>query len=134
MKPEKRLTKFVKYFDERKLFKKLKRISGSLSTKLLYYIFILFQLVSDKSVPYKTRIIFIAALGYLILPTDLVSDILPGLGFTDDAAFIAYAISNASVYITPEIKDKAMNMLIKLVGKDHVEKLNLKDVFSTSGD
>lgn len=131
MKPEKKLSKYIKHFDERKLFKKLKSLSGRLSTQLLYYIFILFYLISDKNVPYKTRIIFIAALGYLILPTDLISDILPGLGFTDDAAFIAYAISNASNYITPEVKEKALNMLIKLVGKESAERINFKDYFST---
>lgn len=130
MKPEKKLSKYIKHFDERKLFKKLKSLSGRLSTQLLYYIFILFYLISNKSVPYKTRIIFIAALGYLILPTDLVSDIIPGLGFTDDAAFIAYAISNASNYITPEVKEKALNMLIKLVGKESAERINFKDYFS----
>lgn len=131
MKPEKKLLRYSKYFNERKLFKKLKSISGRLSIQLLYYVFILFYLLSDKSVPYKTRIIFIAALGYLILPTDLISDIIPGLGFTDDAAFIAYAISNATTYITPEVKEKATDMLIKLVGRENAEKVNFKDLFSS---
>jgi uncharacterized membrane protein YkvA (DUF1232 family) len=132
MRPEKKLIKYSKYFNERRLFKKLKSISGRLSIQLLYYILILFYLVSDKSVPYKTRIIFIAALGYLILPTDIVSDFIPGLGFTDDAAFIAYAISNASNYITPEIKEKAINLMVKFVGSENVEKINFKDIFSTN--
>lgn len=130
MKPEKKLIKYSKYFNEQKLLKRLKSISGRLSIQLLYYIFILFYLVSDKSVPYKTRIIFIAALGYLILPTDFIADIIPGLGFSDDAAFIAYAISNATNYITPEIKNKAINRLAKLVGHENAEKVNLKDIFS----
>lgn len=130
MKPERKLIKYSKYFNEQKLFRKLKSISSRLSIQLLYYIFILFYLVSDKSVPYKTRIIFIAALGYLILPTDFIADIIPGLGFSDDAAFIAYAISNATNYITPEIKDKATNRLVKLVGHENAEKVNLKDIFS----
>jgi uncharacterized membrane protein YkvA (DUF1232 family) len=132
MRPEKKLIKYSKYFNERRLFKKLKSISGRLSIQLLYYILILFYLVSDKSVPYKTRIIFIAALGYLILPTDIVSDFIPGLGFTDDAAFIAYAISSASNYITPEIKEKAINLMVKFVGSENVEKINFKDIFSTN--
>jgi len=52
-----------------------------------------------------------AALGYLILPTDLIADLLPAIGFTDDIAFLSYAISNAREYITPEVKGKAKEKL-----------------------
>lgn len=129
MKQVAKLTGYTKYFSEQKLFKKLKRISGSISVNLLYYIIILFYLTTDKSVPYKTRLVFIAALGYLILPTDVISDFIPGLGFTDDAAFIVYAISSASNYITPQIKDKAFNMLARIIGSERLKKVNLKNIF-----
>jgi len=46
-------------------------------------------------------------LGYFILPTDLVADFLPLIGFADDIALISYVIANAIEYITPEIKQKA---------------------------
>ena len=131
MKPEKKLLRYVKYFDEGKLFKKLKRISGIVSINLLYYILILFYLTSDSNIPIKIRIIFIAALGYLILPTDLVSDFIPGLGFTDDIAFITYAISSATNYITPEIQDKALNKLSNIVGPEGIEKVNFKKFFNS---
>lgn len=123
MKPEKRLSKYTKYFNEKKLFKKLKSISGTLSSNMLYYILVLYYLVSEKSVPLKTRIIFIAALGYFILPTDLIADVIPGFGFTDDAAFIVYAANQAVNYITPEVKAKALKALEKLIGRSGVEKV-----------
>lgn len=121
MKPEKKLLNYSKYYNEKRLFRKLKKVSGKISTVLLFYIVILFYLISDKTVPLKTRVIFIAALGYLIVPTDLIADFLPGLGFTDDAALIAYAISNATGFVTPEIKEKAFSTLGKLVGPDKLE-------------
>ncbi|HDO27016.1 MAG TPA: DUF1232 domain-containing protein [Bacteroidetes bacterium] len=129
MKPEKKLSAYSKYFNEKKLFKKLKSVSGAISANMLYYILVLFYLVSDKSVPFKTRMIFAAALGYLILPTDLVSDFIPGLGFTDDAALIAFAAGQAVNYVTPEIKAKSLNTLEKLVGCKAAEKVNKKDFF-----
>ncbi len=123
MKPEKKLLKYSKYYNEKRLFSKLKKVSGKISTVLLFYILILFYLISDKTVPIKTRVIFIAALGYLIVPTDLIADFLPGLGFTDDAALIAYAISNATGFVTPELKEKAFSKLGKLVGPDRIEEI-----------
>jgi len=42
-----------------------------------------------------------------IVRTDLICDLLPIIGFTDDVAFLTYVISSASEYITPEIKEKA---------------------------
>jgi uncharacterized membrane protein YkvA (DUF1232 family) len=33
----------------------------------------------------------VASLAYLILPTDLIPDFLPGIGFTDDAAVFILA-------------------------------------------
>lgn len=129
MKPEKKLLRYAKHFDERKLLKKLKQISGKVSINLLYYILILFYLTTDSSVPLKARIIFIAALGYLILPTDIVSDFIPGLGFTDDIAFITYAISSGRNYITPEIKEKALNKLGNIVGPEGREKVSFNSLF-----
>ncbi|NOX86180.1 MAG: DUF1232 domain-containing protein [Chlorobi bacterium] len=131
MKPEKKLSTYGKYFSEKNLFKKLKSVSGTLSANMLYYILVLFYLISDKSVPFKTRMIFVAALGYLILPTDLVSDFIPGLGFTDDAALITYAVSQASNYVTPEIQAKALVTLEKIAGPKGAEKVRKKGFFKT---
>ena len=132
MKPVKKLESYSKYFDEKKLFKKLKSLAGTLSANMLYYILVLFYLISDKSVPFKTRMIFVAALGYLILPTDMVSDFIPGLGFTDDAALITFAASQAVNYVTPEIQAKALVTLEKLVGHKAAEKVRKKGFFKKS--
>ena len=129
MKPEKKLLNYSKHYNEKRLFRKLKNISGKLSIVVLYYIFVLFFLISDKSVPIKTRVIFIAALGYLIVPTDLVADFIPGLGFTDDAALIAYAISSATDYVTPELKEKALASLGRLAGPESIERVKSMNLF-----
>ena len=53
---------------------------------LLYY-----ALKSDK-VTAKEKAIIVGALGYFILPLDIIPDIIPALGYTDDAALLVYAI------------------------------------------
>lgn len=48
-----------------------------------------------------------ASLGYLISPVDVVPDITPIVGFTDDAAILAAAIATCALHITQEVKAQA---------------------------
>ena len=107
MKLLKDIQQYVKYYDELQLFDKLKFVGKKIGSKVVFYVIIMAMLIGDTKIPLKVRLVFMAALGYLILPTDLVADLLPAIGFTDDIAFLTFAISNAHEYITPEVKDKA---------------------------
>ena len=43
----------------------------------------------------------LAALGYFVLPVDVIPDFVLGLGFTDDIAVLTAAITAVSAHITP---------------------------------
>jgi uncharacterized membrane protein YkvA (DUF1232 family) len=58
-----------------------------------------------------------ASLGYFILPTDLINDFLPVLGFSDDVAFLAYTVTVVNDYITDEIREKAIKKVHKMTGR-----------------
>lgn len=101
------LRKYVEFYSESDLFTKLSKVGLKLCAEMLFYVMLLFYLLSDKTIPLRNKLIITAALGYFILPTDLIADFIPILGFSDDAAFLSYAISSVSSAITPEIKKKA---------------------------
>lgn len=105
------INRYIKYYDELHLFDKLGAVGKKIGSKVVFYVLVMAALISDTKIPLKVRLVFMAALGYLILPTDLIADMLPAIGFTDDIAFLSYAISNAREYITPEVKDKAKEKL-----------------------
>ena len=65
----------------------------------------------DSNTPFRVRGTLLAALAYFILPTDLIPDIILGLGFTDDAAVIATAIALVRTHITQEHQDAARKAL-----------------------
>ena len=48
-----------------------------------------------------------ARIAYFILPFDFMPDMLPILGFTDDAAILATAIRMVATHITPEHREAA---------------------------
>lgn len=55
----------------------------------------------------KDVAILAGALGYLIVPTDLIPDIMGPLGFTDDAVALRYAFKSAINIFSPAVLGKA---------------------------
>ena len=70
----------------------------------------------DRETPAATKGILLAALAYFVLPTDAIPDILPGLGFTDDAAVLAAAFAATSRHIQPRHKEQARAALHRIAG------------------
>ena len=61
----------------------------------------------DKETPRHVQAALLGAVAYFILPFDFMPDMLPLLGFTDDAAILATAIRMVSSHITQEHRDAA---------------------------
>ncbi|MFL5259607.1 MAG: YkvA family protein [Hyphomicrobiales bacterium] len=68
----------------------------------------------DRQTPVQAKGMLIAALAYFILPVDAIPDFLLGLGFTDDLAVIATAISMIRRHMKPEHRERARAALEKL--------------------
>ena len=61
----------------------------------------------DRQTPRHVQAALLGALAYFILPFDFVPDMLPVLGFTDDAAVLATAMRLVAAHITPEHREAA---------------------------
>lgn len=68
----------------------------------------------DPSTPRKVRLTLLAAIGYFVLPIDAIPDLMPFIGFTDDAAVLAAAIAAVASSIRPEHRDEAKRVLDSL--------------------
>jgi uncharacterized membrane protein YkvA (DUF1232 family) len=68
----------------------------------------------DPATPRRVRMTLLAALGYFVLPVDAIPDIMPLIGFTDDAAVIAAAIAAVASSIKPEHRERAKQALAEL--------------------
>jgi uncharacterized membrane protein YkvA (DUF1232 family) len=56
----------------------------------------------DKETPRHVQVALMGAIAYFILPFDFVPDMMPVLGFTDDAAVLATAIRMVASHITDD--------------------------------
>jgi uncharacterized membrane protein YkvA (DUF1232 family) len=67
--------------------------------------------VRDPATSARVKLILLAALAYFVLPLDGVPDFIPILGFADDAAMLAAAISAVRGAITEGHRTDARAML-----------------------
>lgn len=65
----------------------------------------------DPSTPSRVKAGIIGALAYFVLPTDLVPDVILGLGFSDDAAVLTAVLALVGSSIKPEHREKAKSRL-----------------------
>lgn len=56
----------------------------------------------DRDTPLQVKAALMGALAYFVLPFDFLPDMMPALGFTDDAAILATAIRMVAAHIQPE--------------------------------
>lgn len=68
----------------------------------------------DRATPLQVKATLIGAIAYFVLPFDAIPDVLPVLGFTDDAAVLAAAIKLVAGAIRPEHREAARNKLQSL--------------------
>ena len=96
------------------LWRTLKKVAVSAGRKTLLSALILFYCLKDRDTPAWARGVILGALGYLILPTDLVPDMIPGAGFGDDWGAIVVALGTVAAYIKDEHKAKAKAQMDRL--------------------
>ena len=56
----------------------------------------------DKETPRHVQVALLGAIAYFILPFDFIPDMMPVLGFTDDAAVLATALKLVASHMRPE--------------------------------
>jgi uncharacterized membrane protein YkvA (DUF1232 family) len=65
----------------------------------------------DRETPRHVQAALFGAIAYFVLPFDFIPDMLPVLGFTDDAAVLATALRMVATHITPEHRAAARTAL-----------------------
>jgi uncharacterized membrane protein YkvA (DUF1232 family) len=68
----------------------------------------------DRQTPAHVKAALVGAIAYFVLPADLIPDVLPVIGYTDDAAMLAAAIRLVAAHITPDHREAARRKLESL--------------------
>ncbi|HJD97654.1 YkvA family protein [Mailhella massiliensis] len=117
--------KYRRAYSDEAFHSKLLRFAGVLGKEGLRSALILYYTLQRKDLPGRTRAIILGALGYLILPTDIIPDLIPIFGFTDDIGILAAALAAVAMYVDDESRVKADAALERWLSK--AEKLLHKE-------
>ena len=110
------MKKSEKYYSNEKFWDKLKKVAKKAGSSVVYAVLLLYYTLQKPEVPKKTKAIIIGALGYFILPVDLLPDMMLGVGFTDDLGALGIALLQVAMYIDEDIKSKARTKLVGWFG------------------
>lgn len=60
----------------------------------------LLSALENPALPGEEKILIFAAIGYIVLPFDIIPDSLPVIGFSDDVAAVGWVVSKIKNYST----------------------------------
>lgn len=114
---------YEKHYSEKSFWVKLRDFAVKAGGKVIYSALKLYYAAQRKETPDWAKSTIYGALGYLILPIDLIPDAIPVVGFTDDAGLLVAAIYVVSKYIDDEIRARAKKQMKDWFGDSEIAKL-----------
>ena len=110
-----------RWYSAPRLWRTLLKAAVSTGLKTLHTALTLFFCLQDRDTPTWAKGVIVGALGYLVLPMDLIPDILPGVGYGDDMGALVAALGTVAAYIKDEHKSKASAQVARLLGSKNAE-------------
>lgn len=120
------IEKYKSNYSEGKLWKKVRNFAKKAGVKVIYMALLLYYVLKSPNVTKEDKAKIYGALGYFILPIDLIPDAIPLTGFADDISVLAWALHAVWKNITPEVKQQAQKKLLEFfpdVNTDDLDKL-----------
>ena len=105
------LSKYEKDFSFDSLMSKIKETAKKAGLKAIYMALLLYYALESPTITTMDKAIIYGALGYFICPIDIIPDILPFIGLTDDIAVLAWAFSRVRHNVTDMTREKAKTKL-----------------------
>lgn len=102
----------IDYFNTHDIFQKIVECAKTAGATFIYRVLIIYYTLKLGKLPVASVAIVTAALGYFLLPVDIIPDFMGVIGFSDDAIALGLAMNEIRKFITPEIIAEADNKLL----------------------
>lgn len=108
---KRKLSKYSGFYSSSNLLNKLGKVAKKAGVKVVYAVLLLYYALMDDHVTMKDKAVVLGALGYFILPFDLIPDILGPLGYSDDMTALVFALLTIWGNIKPNVHEQARKRL-----------------------
>ena len=98
------------------LWDKIKNVALKAGVKVIYAALLLYYVATSSDVSKADKAKIFGALGYFILPVDLIPDFTPLIGYTDDMTALLGALRAVWGNVTPAMEAKAKDKLKEWFG------------------
>jgi uncharacterized membrane protein YkvA (DUF1232 family) len=108
--------KYSKHYSEKSFWRKVRKYGKKAGREVVEKALWLFYASMNAEMPREQKLMILGALGYFILPFDLIPDFIPVVGYGDDLAALAAAVRQVLKYIDDDVKRKTDEKLDKWFG------------------
>lgn len=110
--------KYSKHYSDESFREKIKKFAFTGGKELIGYCLLLYYALRQDDIPAWAKGIILGALGYFILPLDLLPDAIPLEGYSDDFVVILAAVAVVIRKINEETRKKATTQMEKIFGPE----------------
>lgn len=108
---------YAKHYNPSEFFDKIKEFGKKAGAKVVFAALLLFYAVKSENMPLKEKAIAAGALGYFILPFDIIPDFIPVVGYGDDFAVLFATVRMVATYIDPQVINDAKFKITEWFGE-----------------
>ena len=107
----KKMNKYRRFFSEFSFWAKMQHYAKAAGVKTVYSALLLFYAYKRKETPAWAKRSVLGVLGYLIMPLDIIPDLSPIIGYTDDLGFLSMCLVIIAAFVNDEVKGQAREKL-----------------------
>ncbi|HUS88467.1 MAG TPA: YkvA family protein [Desulfosporosinus sp.] len=104
--------KFSQAYSEKTFWDKVQKYALSAGIKVIYVVLLLYYALREPKTPSWAKGVILGALGYFISPIDVIPDIVPVAGFTDDLGVLVLELVAVGMFIDNNVKSKAREKVL----------------------
>ncbi len=108
---------YEKNFSKQSFWKKININWKNAGKKIIQVALELYYSLMDGDTPKWAKGVIMGALGYFIVPIDIIPDIAPIIGFSDDLGVMLSAIAVVAVHIKDDHRKKAKEFASRMFGE-----------------
>jgi uncharacterized membrane protein YkvA (DUF1232 family) len=112
------MDEYEQHYSDESFWDKLKQYAVVVGKKGVEVALTLYFCLRDAETPMRAKSIIAGALGYFIFPLDVIPDILPAVGFSDDLGALALAVAVVAAHIKEDHRKQAKETLVSWFGPD----------------